>query len=175
MITNSLSTARRFAAEVGTIVYKPLWSTPYRDTNGTAVAVWTRAVDPADLDDGIGVTAHLFQQLIDKVADIRVTMVGERAFAVHIDGAPSLDWRYDYAALAYELIEAPAHLIERMRAYLAHFGLVFGAFDFALTSGGEWVFLECNPNGQWAWFTDPIPHLIAAAIADRLENPRGCS
>lgn len=175
VITNSLDAVKRFAAEVGTIVYKPLWSTPCRDADGTATVVWTRAVDLVELDDRVAVTAHLFQQIVDKVADIRVTMVGERVFAVRIDGAPTLDWRYNYTALSYELIEAPIPLARAMRAYLAHFGLVFGAFDFALTRDGEWVFLECNPNGQWAWFTDPIPRLIASAIADHLENPRGCS
>ncbi|MCA1220716.1 hypothetical protein [Streptomyces sp. 8L] len=31
----------------------------------------------------------------------------------------------------------------------------------------------CNPNGQWAWFPDPVCRPIATALADRLENPGG--
>ncbi|HLU74029.1 MAG TPA: hypothetical protein VKZ82_17720 [Nonomuraea sp.] len=53
------------------------------------------------------------------------------------------------------------------------FRLVFGAFDFALTGKGEWVFLECNPNGQWGWFGGAISQGIAAAIADHLTRPEG--
>lgn len=33
-------------------------------------------------------------------------------------------------------------------AYMRHFALNFGAFDFIETPQGDFVFLECNPNGQ---------------------------
>jgi hypothetical protein len=36
-------------------------------------------------------------------------------------------------------------------------------------AAGDWIFLEINPNGQWAWINDLIP-LIANAIADALEG-----
>lgn len=46
--------------------------------------------------------------------------------------------------------------------------LSFGALDFLVTSSGDWVFLEINPNGQWAWIEDKTGLPIAAAIADAL-------
>lgn len=55
-----------------------------------------------------------------------------------------------------------------MRSYLDSFGLLFGAFDFSVTPNGEWWFLECNPNGAWAWIEDRVQLPIANALADLL-------
>lgn len=47
-------------------------------------------------------------------------------------------------------------------------GLRFGALDFLLTPEVAWVFLEVNPNGQWAFIEQATGLPIAAAIADAL-------
>jgi glutathione synthase/RimK-type ligase-like ATP-grasp enzyme len=49
-------------------------------------------------------------------------------------------------------------------------GLRFGALDFLLTPDDEWVFLEINPNGQWAFIEQATGLPIAAAIADALTS-----
>lgn len=78
------------------------------------------------------------------------------------------DWRADYAALTYEVIDVPDLVREAMIRYLDAFGLAFGAFDFVATPDGEWVVLECNPAGQWLWLADETGLPIAAALADLL-------
>ncbi|WP_219500672.1 ATP-grasp ribosomal peptide maturase [Nonomuraea ceibae] len=168
LVTNSLDSVRSFASVVGDVVYKPLWSTPYQNADGEARTIWADVIDPGTLDERVGGAAHLFQERVRKVADVRVTMVGERAFAVRIDGAPRLDWRQDYPSLTYTPVDAPSTIVRGMRAYLDAFRLDFGAFDFSLTPDGDWVFLECNPNGQWGWFGPDISQPIAHAIADQL-------
>ena len=105
------------------------------------------------------------------VADLRLTAVGEELFTVRITGASGLDWRRHHDDLSYTLVETPPELAEGVRAYLDAFGLVFGAFDFGLDADGRAWLYECNPNGQWAWFPDPISRRIAAALADRLQHP----
>src|SRR6266851_4864116 len=45
-----------------------------------------------------------------------------------------------------------------------------GALDFLVTPEGKWVFLEINPNGQWAWIEEETGLPIAAAIADALRS-----
>ena len=70
--------------------------------------------------------------------------------------------------LDHEIIEFPQHLDDLCRTYLSEIGLTWGAFDFGLTQAGEWVFFECNPNGQWLWIeiqTDyPLSSLFAEAL-----------
>lgn len=46
--------------------------------------------------------------------------------------------------------------------------LNFGCFDLIVTPDGEYVFLECNPNGQWLWVELATGLPIAEAIADFL-------
>ncbi|EMF00013.1 hypothetical protein H340_13586 [Streptomyces mobaraensis NBRC 13819 = DSM 40847] len=103
---------------------------------------------------GLAAAAHLFQAQVDKAADVHVTVVGERVFAVRVDSG-LLDWRIDYSTHTYTPVVPPPDVRSALFAYLRHFGLVFGAFDFALTPSGEWTFIECNPSGQWAWMEPP--------------------
>ncbi|MFI6741153.1 hypothetical protein ACIBI9_50235 [Nonomuraea sp. NPDC050451] len=69
-------------------------------------------------------------------------------------------------------IRVPSSVVFALRAYLDHFGLVFGCFDFALEADEtandpyRWIFLECNPNGQWGW--PPDAGAIAGAFAETL-------
>lgn len=51
-----------------------------------------------------------------------------------------------------------------------HFGLVYGAFDFAVDAVGTWWTLECNPAGQYGFIEDATGLPITAALADVLEK-----
>jgi ATP-grasp ribosomal peptide maturase len=170
LLTNDEQEARAFAREHGPVVYKPLRNTDFRDGDGRALTVWVEEVDPADLDAGVASTMHLFQKRVRAVAHLRVTAVGEEVFTVRIDGSPGLDWRRHYPDLSYTLIETPPHLTKNVRAYLDAFGLVFGAFDFGVDGQGRAWWYECNPNGQFAWFPEPITGTIVTALADQLQH-----
>ncbi|MFF7725263.1 ATP-grasp ribosomal peptide maturase [Streptomyces sp. NPDC008001] len=173
LVTNDAEAAAKFAAEHGPVVYKTFRGLP-RDEDGNAGAIWTQRVDPAAFDDSLAVTAQLFQAEVPKTGDVRVTVVGRQVFAQRItapDGA--LDWRRgDWKALVHTPIAVPTVVQVGLHAYLEAFGLLFGCFDFALTGRGDaaedWVFIECNPNGQWAWLPDAGD--IAAAFAGVLST-----
>ncbi|WP_435135127.1 ATP-grasp ribosomal peptide maturase [Actinacidiphila sp. bgisy144] len=171
LVTNDVDEARQFVARYGPAVYKPLYNSEYADADGHGLTVWVEEVTSEELDAGVGHTAHLFQQRVAKVADIRLTAVSGSLFAVRIDGSPGLDWRRHYDDLSYSTIDTPHDVAKSVWGYLSHFGLTYGAFDFGLDAAGRWHFYECNPNGQFAWFPEPITTRITAAIADQLENP----
>jgi D-alanine-D-alanine ligase-like ATP-grasp enzyme len=98
-----------------------------------------------------------------------VTVIGDEIFCVRID-SNLLDWRTDYDKLAYSVVQPPPGITEALRAYLSHFGLVFGAFDFAIDTAGQWWFLECNPSGQWAWLEPETGLPMTSAMANLLER-----
>ncbi len=50
------------------------------------------------------------------------------------------------------------------------FDLSFGAFDFAVSTAGDWVMFECNPFGQYGWLEDELELPITSALADLLET-----
>ncbi|MFF1272909.1 ATP-grasp ribosomal peptide maturase [Streptomyces marokkonensis] len=169
LITNDPGEAKRFCAE-GPAIYKPLHAGAY-EVEGEPAGIWAAAVEAEDIDNAVSHSAHLFQAQVPKVADVRAIVVGEQVFSARITAPPGVvDWRSEYRSLTYERITCP-HVIRRALArFLADFGLNFGAFDFAVTADGTWWFLECNPNGQWAWLEDAAGLPITHAIADLLEN-----
>jgi ATP-grasp ribosomal peptide maturase len=168
LITNDLAEARKFVTTVAPALYKPLRSTPLKAPDGSSGTIRVAPVTADELDESIAGTAHMYQAQVRKIADIRVTVAGRSIFAVRID-SDLLDWRSDYDALTYTLVPCPPKTEKLIRQYMKSFGLVFGAFDFALTAAGDWVFLECNPNGQWAWITEQEA-LVADVLTDILEK-----
>ncbi|QXE35022.1 ATP-grasp ribosomal peptide maturase [Streptomyces sp. GMY02] len=168
MVTSDPTAARKFVKDHGPAIYKPL-STPLYRVDGVSCTVEVGEVTADQLDERVAGTAHLFQRLVDKAADARVTVIGDRVFPVRIDSG-LLDWRTDYAKLSYGVVRPPDGIQAALKRYLAHFGLVFGAFDFAIDRDGAWWFLECNPSGQWAWLEPPTGLPMVAAMADLLER-----
>lgn len=172
LITNVPDDAWAFVKQHGPVIHKPI-SVPTYQIDGKAQTVPVTEVNPAEIDDSVAGTTHLFQQRVDKTADVRVTVMGQWVFAVRID-CDLLDWRTDYSRHTYTAIAVPESVERAMFAYLAHFGLVFGAFDFALIGpdrdAGSWVWIECNPSGQWAWMEPPTGLPMTAALADLLQR-----
>ena len=174
LITNEPGQARAFATEHGELIYKPMTHV----SPGGGQLLYATPICARDLDgengDAIAGTMHLLQRRIRANYAVRLTMVDSRVFAAAIyahSHAASIDWRSDYDALTYEPIEPPSEVVDRVRSMMARLKLRFGALDFLVTAGGEWYFLEVNPNGQWAWIEQETRLPISEAIADALVSP----
>lgn len=176
LITNEPDTVCRFAtAQHGQVVVKPLaYSSVFEE--GLGKAIYTHALTAEELADlaGVEATAHLFQRaILDKAFEARVTVVGRRMFAAAIHAgsdAARADWRSDYDALHLSMVEVPAQVAAGVLSFMDVFGLMFGAFDFAIDTKGLWWFLECNSAGQFGFVEDATGLPITAALADLLEK-----
>ncbi|GAA0392124.1 ATP-grasp ribosomal peptide maturase [Streptomyces luteireticuli] len=166
LISNDLDAVRAFIASHGEVVHKVLRWTPYRQ-GATGLTTWTEPVTEDELDESITVVPHLFQARVDKAADLRVVVVGGKAFAIRIESG-LLDWRTDYDALSYSVVELPPRLEKTLIAYLEHFRLASGSFDLCVDREGDFHWLELNPNGQWGWLEDQTGLKLAAAFAELL-------
>ncbi len=112
----------------------------------------------------------IYQPLVRKHCDVRVTIVGSRIFAAEIDSqtdpAASVDWRKTTdAKLPHRRVTLPDELSRALTALLSVLGLAFGAIDLIRTPSDEYVFLEINPNGQWLWLEDLLGFRISEAVA----------
>ncbi|WP_436786236.1 ATP-grasp ribosomal peptide maturase [Yinghuangia sp. YIM S10712] len=168
LVSNDLDEVQRFIATHRNVVYKALRWTPYQQ-GATGFTTWTEPVTAAELDESVTVVPHLFQARVDKIADVRALVIGTRVFAVRIDSG-LLDWRRDYSALAYRVVNLPHQVDAALLAYLRHFGLSSGSFDLAVDRDGGYHWLELNPNGQWGWLEDETGLPLAASFADLLEQ-----
>ena len=173
VVTNDPGVAQAFVADVGRAVYKPFGGSAVCDADGHR-QVFCTVVDAEQCGDpNISRTMHLFQQWVPKDYDVRLTVVDSQFFAARIDAtseAARVDWRSDYAALTYQAIETPEAIRAQVSALLGELGLRFGTLDFVVAPDGQWWFLECNPNGQWAWIEDETGMPISGALADALEG-----
>lgn len=169
LISNDLGDVRAFIADHDQVIYKALRWTPSRRADGVGLTTWTEPVTADEVDESVSVVPHLFQALVDKVADLRVVVVGDKVFPVRIDSG-LLDWRADYDALTYQVATLPDGMDKALVAYLEHFGPASGSFDLAVDRDGRLHWLELNPNGQWGWLEDETGLPITAAFADLLEQ-----
>ncbi|HET6354628.1 ATP-grasp ribosomal peptide maturase [Streptomyces sp.] len=172
IITNSPDAARNFAKEVdGPLICKPILGGRLHIGEGRRLMVATHRVDPADFDDSIRTTAHYFQEDIPKAYEVRLIAVGGQVFGgklVTTSEASGTDWRTDYDHIEYDTVEIPEDVATGARRFLASYGIAFGAFDFAVTPAGQWVFFENNPAGTWGWVENRTGLPIAAAHAEYL-------
>ncbi|MFJ6661326.1 ATP-grasp ribosomal peptide maturase [Streptomyces sp. NPDC091377] len=166
LVTNDPAAARDFIESHQRVIFKTLRWTPYR-RDGVPLTGWTTPVTAPEIDESVRAAPHLYQAAVDKVADLRVLVAGQRVFAVRIESG-MLDWRQDYSVLSYRPVELPARVENALLAYLGHFGLVSGSFDLAVDREGGLWWLELNPNGQWGWLQESTGLAMSVAFADLL-------
>ena len=79
------------------------------------------------------------------------------------------DWRKgSYTDLRHQVVSLPGDVEAACVKLVKNLGLRFGAIDLVLDRKGRFWFLECNPNGQWAWIENRTGLPISAAIVDEL-------
>ncbi len=175
VITNDLDAARTLLAQ-GPAVGKPHRQAVV-EIEGVEHVMFTTRIDVLTEEDreALQFAPVIFQRLIPKQYDVRVTVVGEQVFPVAIHSQEydesSLDWRRGAnPKIRHEAITLPADVQSACVALVRRQKLRFGAIDLVLGIDGEFWFLECNPNGQWAWIENRTGLKISAAIVDELEG-----
>ncbi len=140
-------------------------------------AIFTSKMKPKDLEelDGLAHAPVTFQEFIDKVSDIRVTVVEGEIFAAEILSqereSSRIDWRAtDDPHLAHRIHELPGEIAGLCSKLVISLGLSFGAIDLVLKSDGSYIFLEINPNGEWVWLEDQLGFPISDRIAQWLST-----
>ena len=117
---------------------------------------------------------NYLQKKIDKAFDIRVTVVGEKVFAVRIDSQQrqetATDWRKGENLLPHCKAQLPIDVEQKCIDLIKELHLGFGAIDLIEDKDGKYVFLEINPNGNWAWIEKQTGYDISGEIVKRLVN-----
>ncbi|WP_020499977.1 MvdC/MvdD family ATP grasp protein [Sciscionella marina] len=153
-ITNEPDTVRAFAAE-GPAINKAIGAGGIYEQGGHKF-LRTRLISNSDLADlrGVTQTAHLVQRWAPKSYEVRVIVIGASVTAVAIHAtstAAYVDWRTDYDAHRYEVINLPTEVRCGIERLMKHFDLPYGALDFVVSPEGTWTFLELNATGIVDW------------------------
>ena len=124
-------------------------------------------------------TPGIYQHYVEKHYEVRVTVVGNRVFAVRIDSQATargkVDWREAQRTpggrpsdLTFETVALPGFIEECCQRLMRSLGLVYGTIDLILTPARKHVFLEVNPSGQFLFADSEAGVPILDALAQML-------
>jgi len=155
------------------LIYKTLYSPLFPGSEG--LACFTSLVTDEHLRSitTIRHTGGIFQEYVPKKFELRITLIGKRIFAVEIHSQDiaemQVDWRVsDARKLTHQMHDLPATIDAKCRKFAEEFSLAYAAIDMIVTPDGRYVFLECNPSGQYGWVEDMTGAPMTAAMADML-------
>lgn len=172
LITSEPHAVKKFYHDHGgEIVVKLLASSPIID-----YVIYTNKVTEEYFKeiDSVLYSPSIFQEIVTKQYELRITVVGDKIFPVKIysqeDPETSLDWRKKPLLNDYEVkmeqTEIPSYISFLIKHYMKMLGLKFGCIDMIVTPDDKYIFLEINPNGQWYFVQVRTEAKIAEAIAN---------
>jgi glutathione synthase/RimK-type ligase-like ATP-grasp enzyme len=135
-----------------------------------------------DALDSVAELPCFFQHHVAKQHELRVTVIGDAVFAARIhsqdDPRTAIDCRDMSAEIRYEAAALPPEIERRCIEFVHSYGLTYGALDLIVTPGGDHVFLENNPVGQFLFVEQLIPELdmtgaVAECLARGVDTKRG--
>ncbi|MFL6605748.1 MAG: MvdC/MvdD family ATP grasp protein [Steroidobacteraceae bacterium] len=176
VITNKPAQVQSAFATFGGLILKPVRSGHVVQAGEERAIFTSRVLEEhlAAVDEARWCPA-IYQELIPKRFDIRVTVVGDRLFSAAIDSQSDpdaqVDWRQtSNPQLPHRRISLPHDLEQRLRKLMRRLDLQFAGIDLIQTPDGDYVFLEVNPSGQWLWLDDMLDFGISDAMANWLST-----
>ena len=175
VISNDARDVRVMLQRWPRVVFKTFY--PYNWKSASTGSTYSMSVSLLDAssplpDASIAMCPGIFQRYIEKAYDVRVTVIGERYFAVRMrrgDGSAYIDWRKHMMDedLLVEECTLPADLENKLRVLMRRLGLVFGCIDLVVDPDGNTYFLEVNQAGQFLFVEEALPSmpLLAAMTA----------
>lgn len=156
------------------LIIKPLNQGRINEINNVR-SIFTNKLKKEHIDkiDQFTLTPSIFQPYIEKEYELRITVVKNKVFAAKIDSQKDqktmVDWRKH--KLKFSKYILPEDLVLKCLKLVKKLNLSFGAIDIIKSKNGEYIFLEINPNGQWAWIEFDTGLLISDEIIKFLYNP----
>jgi glutathione synthase/RimK-type ligase-like ATP-grasp enzyme len=180
VLTNDVDVARNFLSSCRQGAVVKALADPAILDDGRAGAIYTHLLSPQDVEmiDAVRFGPTFLQAFVPKRLDVRVTVVGDRVFAVGIESTALDEGRIDFRRaeifdLPHRMIDLPEGVSAACRDLVSRRGLAFGAIDLLPSEAGEYVFLEINPNGQWYWIEQVTGAPLTAALCDLLTGVAG--
>ncbi|MEI6348170.1 MAG: hypothetical protein WCP69_09515 [Bacteroidota bacterium] len=117
--------------------------------------IFTNQIDKTVIDNILhyDLTPCIIQNNILKDYELRITIVGDKVFSAKVNSQENkntiTDWRKEKNPfLKYNL---PIEIEQKCIQLTKKLNISFGAIDLVRDKNGNYIFLEINPNGQWAW------------------------
>lgn len=180
IISNTSEEINKFKSYWRECIIKPVKSGLIHYPTGEKV-FFTSLYTEENITDSMLAAPIFLQTLIHKEVDLRVTVVGKKVFAAAIhsqeNGDSAVDWRKGESIPRHTQFKLPSNIAKKCVELVSRLNLKFGAIDLVKDIKGNYIFLEINPNGQWAWIENQIGYNISGEIVNLLtenEKPAMC-
>lgn len=176
LISNTTSSIASFiAANEDDCILKPIKSGAIEGESSRSVIFTSQLKHSvADQPSRFKSFPSYIQKHVAKKSDIRCTVVGNKVFAAEIQSQDrndaKVDWRKSAVPLKHEAHELPEVIEQYCLSLTQAFELNYSAIDLILDREGNYIFLELNPNGQWAWIEKRLALPISHSIVELLVN-----
>lgn len=173
IISNSLRAVRKLF-DNGPVIAKPLSHNLLDEGDEERVIFTVDVPNVGDIEKkNLAMSPVIFQRRVEKKFDLRVTVIGKTVFTTRIDSQARESTKTDWRAggdkqLKHDLIDLPTNIENKCVQLVEQMNLRYGAIDLVEDLTGRFWFLECNPNGQWAWIENMTGAPISKLIVDEL-------
>lgn len=163
LFSNSAQDANKFIHNKKTVVAKTLgqrrvkFGDDYLNAPLTEISTSEKlSEDLSENELGLRLNPHIFQEY-SKGCVHRVIVINGKVISmktIPLNPETPLDSRVLMLSEKHSInVEStlPDSLKQMCFEYLRIFNLKYGAFDFIELDDGSFLFLECNPNGQWGF------------------------
>lgn len=137
-------------------------------------AIFTTKINEEQFEDRERIESFpiFMQSNIHKKVDLRCTVVGDEVFVAEIhsqvENESMIDWRKGKKILKHKEHILPNHIKKMCIELTQRLNLNYSAIDMILDENNNYIFLEINPNGQWAWIENRLQFPISKKIVDLL-------
>jgi hypothetical protein len=168
LISNDPDEIRRFHRECRRNVVCKFFIPAFweNQAEGKVSASFTAPLTEDLLNDDTAFTScpAIYQERLQKKADVRVTFFGSTYQAVRIWSQQSVLGLVDYRSdMRFESVMEPmemdADFLARCMEFSSQMGLLHGSYDFVEQPDGSMVFVEINEMGQFLWLEERLPQL----------------
>lgn len=122
--------------------------------------------------DTLAYCPMIFQEYIPKAYELRIVYADGAFFTgkiPHEEG--KTDWRVAAGRpFSWQPYDLPGTLQEKIGRLMHELDLTFGAIDMIRHTGGSYVFLEVNPQGEWGMLQKHLGYPIGETIAEKLKG-----
>ncbi len=185
IISNDKQDIREFVSGYEHCIIKALknsfWE-PTRTDNLSVVSILVNRLTLQEIDEAgaqsFSSMPMIIQSEVEKRYEVRLVAFNGMAVAYKVNSQDTpfgkVDSRRGNRYATFTPIEVPSKTLSQINSYLNAAGISYGVFDFAVDKNDEYVFFECNSDGQWAYLEKNnesclIAPMFAKQIRNRLE------
>lgn len=127
-------------------------------------SLYTAKISPEKLpkDSILELSAGIFQTEIKKKYELRIVCFGDYQVAAKLNSQAHPEGQTDWRQIPYEQMKIEPYTLDRKLAkdiqkFMRELGIVFGSFDFIVSTDNQYIFLEVNEQGQFLWLEQYNP------------------